>query len=133
MKCGSTKLLQTIDHAEHLMPSVKFCLQIAPYVFLRSASIRMAKLEHIDFKNKRWIIPKDKMGREHWMPLTDTMIYLLKQAVALSDGDYLFNGSRPHKPLSENTFNMALRSMGIDKNGHVFHGFRSSFSTLARE
>lgn len=126
-------LLKTIDHADHLMPSVKLCLQVAPHVFLRSESIRMAKPEHIDFDRKLWIIPKDKMGREHWIPLTDPVIKLVKLALAQSDGDYLFNGSRPHKPLSENTLNIALRSLGIDKNTHVFHGFRSSFSTLARE
>ncbi|MDG4812290.1 integrase arm-type DNA-binding domain-containing protein [Hydrogenovibrio sp. 3SP14C1] len=126
-------LVCRIELTEHLMPSVKLCLQIAPYVFLRSESIRMAKPEHLDFKNKLWIIPKDKMGREHWIPLTDSMIQLLQLAVQQSDGDFLFNGSRPKRPLSENTLNLALRSIGIDKNIHVFHGFRSSFSTLARE
>lgn len=127
------QLLKTIDQAEHLMPSVKLCLQMAPYVFLRSASIRMAKPEHICLQNKLWVIPKDKMGREHWIPLTESMVEILKKALELSDGDYLFNGSRPNKSLSENTLNIALRSMGIDKDVHVFHGFRSSFSTLARE
>lgn len=73
------------------------------------------------------------MGREHWIPLTDSMIQLLQLAVQQSDGDFLFNGSRPKRPLSENTLNLALRSIGVDKNIHVFHGFRSSFSTLARE
>lgn len=126
-------LLRTIEHAEHLMPSVKLCLQVAPSVFLRSESIRIAKLEHIDFDRKLCVIPKDKMGREHWIPLTEPVIKLLKLAVEQSDGDYLFNGSRPYKPLSENTLNIALRSLGIDKETHVFHGFRSSFSTLARE
>jgi integrase len=126
-------MLQRIDLAEHLMPSVKLCLQIAPHVFLRSASIRMAKPEHVDFDKKLWVIPKDKMGREHWIPLTDPVIELLKQAIDLSDGEYLFNGSRPSRPLGENTLNIALRSLGIDKDTHVFHGFRSSFSTLARE
>jgi integrase len=130
---GFSRLLKTIDQAEHLMPSVKLCLQIAPYVFLRSASIRMAKPEHIDWQRNLWIIPKDKMGREHWLPLTESMIEILQQAIERSDGDYIFNGARPHKPLSENTLNIALRSIGIDKEIHVFHGFRSSFSTLARE
>lgn len=126
-------LLQSIDHAEHLMPSVKLCLQVAPFVFLRSESIRMAKPEHIDFDRKLWIIPKDKMGREHWTPLSVHLIRLLELALDQSDGEYLFNGSRPGRPLSENTLNIALRSIGINKNTHVFHGFRSSFSTLARE
>lgn len=87
---GFSQLLKTIDQADHLMPSVKLCLQIAPYVFLRSASIRMAKPEHIDFQNKLWVIPKDKMGREHWIPLTNPMIEILEQAIQLSDGNYLF-------------------------------------------
>ncbi len=126
-------MLQRIDHAEHLLPSVKQCLQVAPFVFLRSESIRMAKPEHIDFGRKLWIIPKDKMGREHWIPLTAPVIKLLELALDQSDGEYLFNGSRPSRPLSENTLNIALRSLGIDKNTHVFHGFRASFSTLARE
>lgn len=126
-------LLKRIDTAEHLMPSVKLILQIAPYVFLRSESIRMAKPEHLDLENKLWLIPKDKMGRQHLIPLTDSMIKLLKQAIQTTDGQYLFNGSRPNRPLSECTMNVALRSLGIDKYTHVFHGFRSSFSTLARE
>jgi integrase len=65
--------------------------------------------------------------------LTAPVIKLLELAVDQSDGEYLFNGSRLHRPLSENTLNVALRSLGIDKNTHVFHGFRSSFSTLTRE
>ena len=126
-------LLNRIDYAEHLQPSVKLCLQVAPHVFLRSASIRTAKPEHVDLEKKLWIIPKDKMGREHWIPLTDPSVRLLKLALDQSDGEFLFNGSRPHRPLSENTLNLALRSIGIKKEVHVFHGFRSSFSTLSRE
>lgn len=46
------RLVCRIELAEHLMPSVKLCLLIAPYVFLRSESIRMAKPEHLDFKKQ---------------------------------------------------------------------------------
>jgi integrase len=127
------ELLATIDHASNLTASVKLCLQIAPHVFLRSESIRMAKLEDIDLSRRLWVIPKDKMGREHWIPLTDRVIALFELAIAQSTGDFLFNGIKPNRPLSENTLNHALRSLGVDKNTHVFHGFRSSFSTLARE
>lgn len=127
------RLLTTIDNAQQLMPSVKRCLQIAPFVFLRSESIRMAKVEDIDFDRMLWIIPKDKMGREHWIPLTAPVMKLLELAIESSDGGYLFPGNKAHRPLSENTLNKALRAIGIDKDKHVFHGFRSSFSTLARE
>ena len=127
------RMLSTIDQASNLMPSVKLCLQIAPHVFLRSESIRLAHCDDVDLDRKLWTIPKDKMGREHIIPLTEPVIALLKLALKLSDGTLLFNGIRQGKPLSENTLNHALRSLGIDKNTHVFHGFRSSFSTLARE
>jgi integrase len=128
-----TQLIRTIDNAENLMASVKLCLQVAPYVFLRSESIRMAKIDDIDFNRKLWVIPKDKMGREHWIPLTAPLIKLLELAIEASDGVYLFTGTKAQSPLSENTLNKALRSLGIHKDIHVFHGFRSSFSTLARE
>lgn len=68
------------------MHSVKLCLKIAPYVLLRSESIRMEKPEHIDFQKKLWVIPKYKMVREHWIPLTDSMMKLLELAVTSSDG-----------------------------------------------
>ena len=47
-------------------------------------------------------------------------------------GKFIFtiNG---HKPLSENTLNSALRGMGYDKDTHVGHGFRKSFSTILHE
>ncbi|MFQ3325245.1 MAG: integrase [Pseudomonadales bacterium] len=103
------------------MPSVKLCIKVAPFVLRRSESIRMAKPEHIDFDKKLWI------------PLAAPVIKLLELAVGQSEGEYLFNSSRPHRPLSVNTQNIALRSLGIDKNPQVFHGFRSSFATLSRE
>ena len=73
------------------------------------------------------------MGREHWIQLTEPVIEMLQTAIAQTNGEYLFNGIKPNSPLSENTLNHALRSLGVDKQTHVFHGFRSSFSTLARE
>ena len=130
---GFSHLLQSIDESEHLSAQIKLCLQIAPYVFLRSESMRIARPEHINFQEKLWVIPKDKMGREHLVPLTDTVIELLKQALEITDGDFIFAGMRKGRPLSENTLNVAIRSLGFDKSTHVFHGFRSSFSTLARE
>lgn len=128
---GFRHVLKSIDAADHLSIGVRLCLQVAPYVFLRSESIRIASPEHIDFKNKVWLIPKDKMQREHLIPLTDSVIDLLQQALEFTDGEFLFIGGRKGRPISENTLNVALRSLGIDN--HVFHGFRSSFSTLARE
>ena len=37
------------------------------------------------------------------------------------------------KPLSENTFNQAIRKMGFGKEEMTAHGFRATFSTIANE
>ena len=130
---GFRWLLNTIWSAEHLSPNVHYALKIAPYVFLRSESLRLARIEDIDFKEKVWLIPKDKMQRQHLVPLNDTITSLLKEAIEYSYDGLLFPGMRKGRPLSENTLNQALRSIGVHKDTHVVHGFRSSFSTLARE
>src|SRR5690606_17066099 len=46
---------------------------------------------------------------------------------------YVFPSLRPQRPLSENTINVALRTMGYGTDQHVGHGFRSSASTLLHE
>ena len=73
------------------------------------------------------------MQRQHLIPLPDPLVALLKEAVEYSYDGLIFPGMRKGRPLSENTLNQALRSLGVDKDRHVFHGFRSSFSTLSRE
>jgi len=130
---GFRWLLNTIWSAEHLSPNIHYALKIAPYVFLRSESLRLARIEDIDFNEKVWLIPKDKMQRQHLIPLPDPLVALLKEAVEYSYDGLIFPGMRKGRPLSENTLNQALRSLGVDKDRHVFHGFRSSFSTLSRE
>jgi len=49
-------------------------------------------------------------------------------------GDLLFPGqSAANKPISENTFNQALRRMGFGPDEATSHGFRATFSTFANE
>lgn len=130
---GFKWLLDTIWSASHLSPNVHYALKIAPYVFLRSESLRIARLEDINFNDKVWLIPNDKMQRQHLIPLPDTLLELLREAIEYSYDGLIFPGMRKGRPLSENTLNQALRSLGVDKDRHVCHGFRSTFSTLARE
>ena len=134
---GYQALLATIDLAEDLHPGTKIALQISPYVFLRSTEIRRTTEDMIDFKKRLWTIPASlmKKKRDHLVPLHDSVIDLLKLAIEFKDpdSDLIFSGLRKGRPLSENTFNLALRSLGYDGDRHVHHGFRSSFSTLARE
>ncbi|MFC4258072.1 tyrosine-type recombinase/integrase [Marinobacter lacisalsi] len=45
----------------------------------------------------------------------------------------VFESVRPGRPLSENTINVALKSMGFDGTTMVGHGFRATASTLLHE
>ena len=76
-----------------------------------------------------------KMRRDHNVPLPEQAIALLGQLRAMNNnGDYLFPSLRTWtRPMSENTLNMALRSMGYSGDVMTAHGFRATFSTLANE
>jgi integrase len=134
-EAGFKGLLQAIEKADSLMPSVKFCLQVAPYVVLRSGEIRHIRPDQVDFDKRLLVIPADimKTKKDHLVPLHSSVVRLLELALEFSNDDFIFPGARPGRPISENTLNMALRSLGFDKDTAVFHGFRSSFSTLGRE
>ena len=43
---------------------------------------------------------------------------------------YIFEGTKPNKPLSENTFNKLIKDLGLDVHAH---GFRTSFRTWTQE
>jgi integrase len=118
--------------------ATKQALRLMPYVVLRQGNIINGKWSQIDFKNKRWTIPAEEMkgGREHTIPLTDSMIRILKEMHRYSGhGKYIFsNNPTQNKRLSENTLNKALRSLGykVEKR-FTTHSFRSVFSTFAYE
>jgi len=132
---GFADLLKSIDNASRLSPSVKFALQFAPFVFVRSNELREAVFDEFDFNKLLWTIPADrmKMKRDHVVPLHPAAVGFVRDAYSFSRDNYVFSGAKAGRPLSENTLNHALRSLGYDKSAVTFHGFRSSFSTLARE
>jgi len=90
-----------------------------------------ATWDEIDLANKLWVIPEERMkaGREHRVPLSDKAVQLLKTLP--HDGKFVFPGSKPGKPLSNMAMLMLLR--GYRDDGVTVHGFRSAFSTWARE
>jgi integrase len=134
-EAGFADLLRRIDAADSLSPSVKFCLEVAPYVFLRSGEIRNSIPSHLDIKNKLWTLPGEfmKLDKDLVVPMHASVIEAVESALLFSDGDFIFTGQRKGRPLSENTLNVALRSLGYSKDDLTFHGFRSTFSTLGRE
>ncbi len=114
---------------------VKIALQIAPYVFVRPANLRMMEWSEIDFEERTWTIPAEKMKMDnaHIVPLTDRVIELLKQTEEFKQSKYVFySPTTTLKPLSENAVNQALQRLGY-KDKMTGHGFRHTASTLLHE
>ena len=56
---------------------------------------------------------------------------ILDEAKNINQGSgYIFEGTKPEKPLSENTFNKLMKELGLDVHAH---GFRTSFRTWTQE
>jgi len=51
--------------------------------------------------------------------------------LVMLDGEHLFKGLKPSRPLSNMAMLMLLRDLRSE--GYTVHGFRSAFSTWARE
>jgi integrase len=76
-----------------------------------------------------------KMRAPHIVPLSRQALEILQELKkATGDGQYLFPklGDR-FRPMSENTVNKALRTMGYVREEMTGHGFRSTASTLLNE
>jgi integrase len=97
----------------------------------RTSEVTGATWDEIDLGSKLWVIPAVRMkaGREHRVPLAPQAIAILEGLTR--DRDILFAGSRPKKGLSNMAMLQLLR--GIRTDAATVHGFRSSFSTWARE
>lgn len=129
-------LLLSIDEYQGEL-STQFAMKLLPYVFVRSFNIRNMAWGEIDFDNKEWIIPANKMKtkKEFILPLPHQAISILEELKNHEiDSDFVFRGIRsPNKPISDNTLISALRRMGYTKEELVPHSFRSIFSTIAYE
>ena len=138
------KLLRAID-AYAGQPTTCAALQLAPLVFLRPGELRMAAWSEIDLDAGVWTVPGNRMkgtmkakraGQvpDHRIPLSPQAIKILKPLKQLTGHrPYVFESVRPGRPMSENTVNTALKSMGFDGDTMVGHGFRATASTLLHE
>lgn len=137
-------LLRALD-AYDGQPSTRAALKLAPLLFLRPGELRNAEWSEIHLKKGQWVIPGRRMkgtqmskraGQipDHIVPLTRRAITILKELHAITGHQHLvFESTKKGRPLSENTINVALRSMGYDGSRMVGHGFRATASTLLHE
>jgi integrase len=107
-------------------------LQFTILTASRTSEVLDMMWPEVDFETRLWTVPAARMkgGTEHHVPLTDEMLAILEPLKAMAS-DYVFEGQKRHKPLSNMSMLMLLRRMGRD--GFTVHGFRSSFRDWASE
>ena len=98
----------------------------------RTGEVLGTRWEEIDLDARLWTCPAKRMkgGVVHRIPLTDQMLEIIEPLKALKS-DFVFEGQKRHKPLSNMAMLMLLRRMKVD--GVTVHGFRSTFRDWASE
>lgn len=120
----------------------KLAIQFTLLTFSRSSEIRLARWSEFDIERAMWTIPAQrtpipgvkfsyrgaKMQSEHIVPLSRQTLLILDEIRAISGDDgLLFPGDHSLiKPMSENTVNNALRTLGYNTATELCgHGFRT--------
>ena len=106
--------------------ALEFCILTAA----RSGEVLGMHWKEVDLESGVWTVPAARMkaGRPHRVPLPRRAIAILRK-LGTRQGDYVFPGHAPGKPLSNMAMGMVLRRMKIDDT--TVHGFRSSFRDWA--
>jgi len=122
-------------HGYRGSPVVTGALRLAPLVFVRPGELRRARWADIDLDAAEWRFAASKTGTPHLVPLSKQAIAVLRDLQPLTGRDeYVFPSVRgPRRPMSENTVNVALRSLGFDGDTMTGHGFRAMARTILDE
>lgn len=98
----------------------------------RTGEVLGMRWAEIDFEERVWTCPAERMktGEVHRVPMTDEMLAIIEPLRAM-ESEYVFEGQKRHKPLSNMSMLMLLRRMQL---GDVtVHRFRSTFRDWASE
>jgi len=97
------------------------------HTMTRPAEAALAKWEEVDYENKLWIVPADRMktGLEHKIPLTKQMLSILHDSKLIAAfSPYVFPADRdPTSHANKASANMALKRMGY-QGKQTAHGLR---------
>jgi integrase len=102
----------------------------------RTSEVTGAKWSEIDFIEETWTIPACRMksSRLHCVPLSTHALEILRHQQACSKGEYVFQGGREARPLSQMAMLQTMRGLHERKMLQVQavpHGQRSSFRSWA--
>ncbi|MFZ6726952.1 tyrosine-type recombinase/integrase [Undibacterium sp. MH2W] len=127
------QLLRDIDNYAGT-PMVKVALSLLPLVFTRPAEFRCAKWRDIDLETREWRYIATKTKTDHIVPLSNQVATKLQGLQALTGhGEYVFGVRAGERPLSENTINAALKTLGYSSDIIQPHGFRHTAATMLAE
>ena len=114
-------------------PTTTYALKLASRTFVRPGELRYAEWSEVDLDGAEWRIPGErmKMGELHIVPLARQVVEWLRELHSITArSKYLFPALQTlHRPISENTVNVALRRLGYSKEEMTGHGFRAMAST----
>jgi integrase len=103
----------------------------------RSGEVLLAAWGEINFAERMWVIPKERMkaGKEHCVPLSDAALAILTQMASTREGDLVFPGTRTGAPLGAGALSRVLRRIRTEVGADeiTVHGFRSTFRDWAAE
>lgn len=129
------ELMGAIAHAS-IKRTTRCLIEWQLHTMTRPAEASGARWDEIDWEDKIWTIPAERMKkrREHRIPLTEQMLALLDVMKPISGHrEFIFPSDRdPKKPCNSQTANMALKRMGF-AGRLVSHGLRSLASTTLNE
>jgi integrase len=91
-----------------------------------------ARWSEFNFEENTWTIPAERMKakKEHRIPLTDTMLQILRNTPRSDFIPYVFRNPNKKNQISSNALLQLLSDMKIDA---TVHGFRSSFRDWVSE
>ena len=114
-------------------PATKLAFEFLVLTAARSGEVRLATWDEIDWDEKVWTVPANRMKarREHRVPLFTEALANLREAWDLSGSEtgWIFPTSSK-KPLSDMALTTLLRRLDVPA---VPHGFRSSFKDWCME
>ena len=119
--------LRAIDDSLHRARALEFTILTAA----RSGETFWATWDEIDFSNRLWTIPAERMkaGVAHVVPLSDRAMHILRsQYDTRSSQKFVFPGHRDNRPMSNTQMLRMLIRLGVDV---TVHGFRSAFRDWA--
>jgi integrase len=129
------RLLLEIDKKVEKSPIIGNALKLAPYVFLRPSELCGGKWKEVNFEDRLWVIPAERMKkhREHVIPLSTQALEILKNIYTTTgEGEYIFPSESKTAPhIIHSTLAIAIKLLPVE--GQTIHGWRKTASTTLNE